>query len=88
MIVIQGGARGADRLAGQIAAAFGIDCIEVPAEWDRYGRGAGPKRNQKMLEMEPNLVLAFHEQMDLGKGTRDMVTRARKAGIDVEVFHS
>jgi hypothetical protein len=88
LIVIHGAACGADRLAGQVAAMLGIDVIEVPAEWDQHGRAAGPIRNQKMLDMEPDLVLAFHERMDLGKGTRDMVTRARKAGVEVEVYHA
>ena len=88
LIVIHGGARGADKLAGGAALFLGLDVIEVPAKWREYGRAAGPIRNQEMLEMRPDLVLAFHERMDLGKGTRDMVNRATKAGIPVEVFHS
>jgi len=88
LLVIHGGARGADRLSGQAAASLGIPVIEVPAEWERYGRGAGMIRNQRLLEMSPHLVLAFHENVDASMGTRDMIRRARETGIETQVFMS
>ena len=49
-------------------------------------RGAGPIRNQAMLTLgKPEAVIAFHRDLAHSKGTRDMVTRARKAGIPVWV---
>lgn len=84
--VIHGAARGADTLGGQIASSLGLKVVAVPAEWQRFGRSAGPIRNQAMLVMGPDLVLAFHENIEQSKGTRDMVTRARKAGIETEVI--
>ena len=83
--VIQGGARGADSLAGVVASNLGFDVVEVPAEWETYGRAAGPIRNQVMLDMDPDLVIAFHSDLDNSKGTADMVRRSRKKGIAVEV---
>lgn len=78
--VITGAARGADRMASGWARANGRELREFPADWRKYGRGAGPKRNQEMLEAgRPDLVIAF----DGGAGTRDMVDRARRAGIRV-----
>lgn len=51
-----------------------------PANWLKYGRMAGAMRNQQMLdEEEVDLVVAFPG----GKGTADMVRRARAAGIEV-----
>ena len=85
--IIHGGARGADRLGGTMAEGIGLKVIEVPAEWGRYGRSAGPIRNQKMLDMKPDLVLAFHEDRGLGKGTAHMVRIARKAGVEVRVYN-
>lgn len=86
-VVIHGGCRGADRLAGQVASELSFGVEEFPAEWHRYGRAAGPIRNRRMLEEgKPDLVLAFHPDLSRSRGTRDMVDRARKAGVEVRVF--
>lgn len=78
--VIHGCARGADTLAGEWAEARGIPVERFPADWARHGRGAGPRRNQRMLdEARPDLVIAFPG----GAGTADMCRRAREAGVPV-----
>ena len=80
--IIQGGARGADTLALRWGKQrLPPDCrLEFLAKWDKYGRGAGHIRNQQMLdEGKPDLVVAFSG----GKGTENMVSRARKAGVPV-----
>ncbi len=79
-LIIQGGARGADHLAAQWAASRDVDCITVPARWDMHGKGAGPIRNQYMIDCyAPDLVVALPG----GRGTADMVSRAKAAGIHV-----
>lgn len=51
-----------------------------PAHWDKYGKAAGPLRNQQMLdEGTPDLILAFPG----GAGTEDMCRRGVLAGIEV-----
>lgn len=77
--VIHGGAKGADRMAAKWAYANGVNETCVRADWNTHGRSAGPIRNQEMLDLEPGVVIAFPG----GKGTADMVTRARKAGVRV-----
>ena len=78
--IIHGGASGADRLAREWCEVFGVPYREFPAEWNRHGRRAGPVRNQRMIdEGRPDLVIAFPG----GRGTADMVWRARAAGIPV-----
>ena len=57
-----------------------------PAEWDTFGKAAGPIRNGWMLKMEPDLVLAFHNDIRQSKGTANMVSIARKKGIEVKIF--
>lgn len=85
--VIEGGARGADALAARAAAELGIGCIEMPADWNTYGKRAGSIRNQQMLDNgKPDLVLAF--PLPSSRGTWDMVTRARRAGVPVEVYEA
>ncbi len=82
IIIIEGGAKGADTLAKNAAIELGIEYREYKADWKRYGRAAGPKRNQLMLDTEnPDLVIAFHEDLESGKGTKDMLKRAEKAGV-------
>ena len=85
-VVIQGGANGADRLAANWADDFGCHSIEVPADWDRHGKAAGPIRNHKMLEHKPDVVWAFVDKpLVASRGTNDMVVRARSAGIPTYV---
>lgn len=85
-LVIAGAAKGVDRTAAMVAVGLGLQVQEFPALWDVYGKGAGPIRNQQMLDQGPDIVIAFHNDPGLGKGTRDMVARARKAGVPVFVF--
>lgn len=75
--VLQGGATGADQLARRWCELVDVECVDVEANWDEYGKAAGPIRNQAMIEMRPDVVLAFPG----GRGTADMVLRARKAGV-------
>jgi hypothetical protein len=85
-IVIDGAARGADTLGNKAARALDLNWQRYPAEWTKYGNPAGPIRNRQMLEVgKPNLVLAFHPDLTQSKGTADMVTISRKAGIEVRI---
>lgn len=85
-VLIHGGAKGADSVAGEYALGLGFLVRVFPAEWDRYGKTAGRVRNIKMLEEKPDLVLAF--QIDGSPGTQHTIDEARKRGIPVEVIKS
>ncbi len=83
--VIHGNAPGADRLCAEYAIPH-MTVESFPANWSRYGRAAGPIRNQLMLdEGQPDLVLAFHSDIEHSKGTADMIRRAKKANIPVKI---
>lgn len=78
--IIHGNANGADSLAGWWADLRGVKNIPHPADWKKHGKAAGPIRNQEMIDIsEPTVVLAFPG----GRGTADMIRRARKAGVPV-----
>lgn len=83
-IVIHGGAVGADRLAEQAARQLGHHTAEVRPLWDHFGKRAGHIRNAAMLDLQPDLVLAF--QRNGSKGTQGTIDEARKRGVEVEVF--
>jgi hypothetical protein len=86
-VVVSGGARGADRIGEAWATARGLHYVVIPALWDHFGKSAGPKRNQAMLDiMEPDGVVAFPGVRADGspsRGTACMVRFARKAGVRV-----
>jgi hypothetical protein len=82
--IIEGCASGADRMAEEIAADFDIVLHHFPAQWQVYGRAAGPIRNQRMLDDgKPDLVVAYHDDIARSRGTKDMLDRARKARLPV-----
>lgn len=82
--VVHGDCSGADAIAANEAKAMGFRVVPVPAQWSKYGRAAGPKRNEMMLrQFGPELVLAFSSKPYLTRGTADMVRRARAAGVEV-----
>src|SRR5574338_573587 len=93
-VLIEGCARGADRMAEDWSLDMSCsgapqirENIHYPAEWDKYGRSAGPIRNMKMLdEGRPDFVVAFHDNLADSKGTRHMVEIADAAGVPVYAF--
>lgn len=82
--IIGGGAMGADLLGAVWSVSRHIAHFKrFDAEWALHGKKAGPIRNQKMLdEGKPDLVVAFPG----GRGTADMVRRARAAGTKIKLI--
>jgi len=78
--VRHGGARGADNLAGLWASEHGYPEQVYPAEWATKGKGAGPIRNQAMIDAGGVVAVVA---LPGGPGTADMVRRARAAGLPV-----
>jgi hypothetical protein len=88
-VVVHGGAPGIDSYADEIARARGLDVVRWPADWKGLGKSAGPERNKFMLERCPiDEVWAFHRDLRKSAGTADMVRRAQRAHVDVELFGS
>lgn len=80
VVIIQGGAKGADLIGKVWAESLNFKVVQYDADWKQYGKRAGIIRNQQMLDEEnPDFVIAFPG----GKGTADMVKRARQFGVEV-----
>ena len=77
--VLHGAAPGADMIASDWARSRGFNVVAFPADWKRQGRAAGILRNIDMLKSGADLVVAFPG----GRGTADMVSRARSAGVEI-----
>jgi Protein of unknown function (DUF2493). len=86
-LLIEGEAPGADTMARQWAEDRGVPFAPYPANWDKFGKAAGPIRNAEMLASgKPQLVIAFAHDLDKSRGTRDMVTKARAAGVHIKHY--
>ena len=82
-MIVSGGAKGADALAE--AYALKNDHIELrvfAAEWNKYGKRAGPIRNAAIVDAATH-VLAFPD--DRSKGTLDTIERAKSADLNVTI---
>jgi hypothetical protein len=84
IVVVQGMARGADRIARSAAIRLGMrfeDHPVSPAEWDRYGHSAGHRRNARMVAAGAQGCIAF--PLGQSKGTRGCMAMCEDAGIRV-----
>lgn len=81
--VVSGGARGVDMLAIQYAREYGIKWKFFPADWDTYGKAAGPMRNSQMAENADALIAVWDGK---SRGTADMIRKAQAKGLKVSIY--
>lgn len=81
--VVSGGAPGVDSLAETWAAQNGIPVKQFPADWNRYGRKAGPIRNTEMAGYAEALIAVWDGR---SKGTRNIIQLVRRRGLKVFVY--
>lgn len=86
--LIVGSLTGADGHGKLWADKRGVNCVTFWANWEKHGKGGGPRRNTRMLRY---LLLACREAgeephviaFDGGRGTADMCQRATNAEVPV-----
>ena len=82
-LIIEGGATGVDRIAGHYANDNNIPLMVFRADWTKYGRAAGPIRNEEMAKHGTHL-LAFWDGKS--RGTKNMIETAKRHGLTVAVI--
>lgn len=82
IVIISGHASGADSLGERYAQEKGFKIETYPADWKKYGRAAGPIRNEQMANIA-NALVAFWDGKS--KGTKSMISLAKKKGLQVFV---
>jgi hypothetical protein len=70
IIVLSGGAAGADALGERFAKEHHLQVELHPANWEKYGRAAGPRRNAEMAACADALI-AFPKQGEANRGTNN-----------------
>ena len=83
-LIVSGGAKGADSLAEQYAKENGIETIIHQAEWEKFGRKAGPIRNEYIIR-DSDIVVAFWNGKSTG--TYHSINLAKKAGKELLIIN-
>jgi predicted Rossmann fold nucleotide-binding protein DprA/Smf involved in DNA uptake len=82
--IISGGANGADKLGEILATKLNKTLTIMPAEWDKYGKAAGYRRNEDMAELG-DAVLVLYD--GISKGSKHMIELAKKHNKKVWVYY-
>ncbi len=75
---------GADALANRYGMDTGMHVVRFPADWERWGRKAGYVRNAEMIELRPDICLAFIRNGSRGASMTAQL--AEDAGIPTRRF--
>ncbi|GGK56084.1 MULTISPECIES: DUF2493 domain-containing protein [Flavobacteriaceae] len=76
--------KGADKLGEQYAKERGFLLTKFPADWKRFGRAAGPKRNEQMANYADALI-AFWDGKS--RGTKNMIEVAKSNHLNVFIYN-
>lgn len=75
IVIVSGSARGTDALGERYAAENGFAVEKFPADWEKYGKSAGPRRNKQMAQ-SADYIICFWDKKS--KGTKSMIEYANK----------
>ena len=81
--IISGHATGVDSMAELYAKERGLGLEIYPAQWDKYGKKAGPMRNHKMA-LVSDVLIAFWDGNS--RDTRSMLNYALTNQLSIIVF--
>ena len=82
IVIVSGCANGADALGEKYANENGLKIEKHPANWEKYGRSAGPRRNKQMAEVSDYVICFWDEK---SKGTRSMIDYSIKLDKPIKI---
>jgi len=80
--IVSGGARGADALGERYGYSHKCMVKVFPANWDKYGKSAGYKRNEEMAQYADACIVFWDGE---SRGTKHMIDLATKYGLKLKV---
>ena len=86
LILVHGGAAGADSIAHNWALANNVKTEVWEANWDLHGKKAGPIRNNLMIKSGADYSLAFLQNNS--SGTLHAISTLKKSGVDTKITAS
>jgi len=84
IVIVSGTAAGADRLGERYAAERGYSVVQFPAQWDKFGKSAGYRRNEEMAE-NADAVVCFWD--GTSRGTKHMIDIAGAKNLPTRVIN-
>lgn len=83
IVIISGGAFGVDSLAASKATQLDLKTKIFYPEWDKYGKKAGPMRNEQMVQASDKVVVFWD---GISRGSKSTIDFALKYKKDLEVI--
>jgi hypothetical protein len=83
IIIISGNARGVDRMGETYARKRGYKTEVYPADWNKWGKAAGPRRNAQMAKAADAVVVFWDGH---SRGTSSMIGEARKNKLPLRII--
>lgn len=80
--IVSGGAYGVDFFGEQYANKHKLPLKVFPADWDRFGKSAGIRRNLEMSKYADRLIAVWDGQ---SRGTQHMINCMQKAAKPVYI---
>lgn len=84
LVIVSGGANGADSLAEKFADMYGIPKDIYHADWEQFGKSAGFIRNKQIIDAA-DFVLAFWD--GVSKGTQHSIGLAKKQKKETHIVY-
>tara|TARA_B110000908_G_C10196109_1_gene422987 strand:- start:1015 stop:1371 length:357 start_codon:yes stop_codon:yes gene_type:complete len=81
--IISGLARGADALGVKLADMYELKLHKYPAQWDKYGKSAGYRRNAEMGAVATHLLVFWDQE---SKGTKHMIDVAVSKKLKLHII--
>lgn len=81
--IVSGGAQGVDKIGEEYAMDHDLPLKVFPADWDKYGKQAGYRRNKQMAEYATNCICFWDGK---SKGTKLMIDLAKEYKLYLKVI--
>ena len=84
IVIVSGHAKGADLLGERYSQDKGYDLEIFPANWKKFGKSAGFRRNEQMAEVADGLIVFWDGK---SHGTEHMIKIAEENGISTRIIN-